>query len=160
MVKWVLLGKIKVKSIFFYISYCILLANLGQWNTSAADSALHTHRRLQTENNFNVLLVWRGWWHGWFSRKVNKVKLKKVLKHCAFKNVTAWTTEEMSTTEDTITSLSWTRSQVKPIPSSVSIYVKEIFRFLHITIFKHLMGNFQHILKLFSQEMFCVKMCM
>ena len=25
--------------------------------------------------------------------QVNKVKLKKVLKHCAFRNVTAWTTE-------------------------------------------------------------------
>ena len=54
MVKWVLLGKIKVKSIFFYI----LLANLGQWNTSAADTALHTHGRLQTEINFNVLCIW------------------------------------------------------------------------------------------------------
>ena len=51
MVKWVLLCKIKVKSIFFYI----LLANLGQWNTYAADIALHTHGRLQTENDFNVL---------------------------------------------------------------------------------------------------------
>ena len=50
MVKWVLLGKIKVKSIFFYI----LLANLGQWNTSAADTA---HGRLQTENDFNVLCL-------------------------------------------------------------------------------------------------------
>ena len=59
-----------------------------------------------------------------------------------------------------ITSLSWIRSQVKSLPSGVSIYVKEFFRFLQNIIFKHLMGNFQYVLKLFSQEIFCVEICM